>query len=199
MSRLTDDLRRVDIFNPHNFYGRHGAANDVCFITHSEGAWVVYHAAQVKAFGHYFGRALGPTGLRALAEAQAWASERSGVETWAKDPFGGYGPADYVASRLAGLAPALAALPPAPLPVFSWTGSTPEFGQARMLCAAKSKAAALRTADEASVSAAKLNESGGTADCELARAHPGEVFFCPLRTQEYGQTWRRLSTGEPVS
>lgn len=36
----------------------------------------------------------------ALKAARAWASERFGVKEWAKDPFGSYGPAEFVAARL---------------------------------------------------------------------------------------------------
>lgn len=38
---------------------------------------------------------------RAIEQAQAWATETYGVGTegWARDPFGGYGPADFVKAR----------------------------------------------------------------------------------------------------
>lgn len=38
-----------------------------------------------------------------LPDAQAWASKRFGVKAWARDPFGGYGPAEYVEARVAQL------------------------------------------------------------------------------------------------
>lgn len=35
-----------------------------------------------------------------FAEAAAWASEKFGIKEWTRDPFGSYGPAEFVQRRL---------------------------------------------------------------------------------------------------
>jgi hypothetical protein len=36
----------------------------------------------------------------ALKDAMAWASEKFAIKAWARDPFGGYGPAEFVTERV---------------------------------------------------------------------------------------------------
>lgn len=52
---------------------------------------------QCRSFPFY-NRAMKTSSLLA---AQDWVRGHFGVTRWAKDPFGGYGPADYVEARLA--------------------------------------------------------------------------------------------------
>jgi len=146
-----------------------------------------------KRFPHT-GRESSETGKQALAAALAWASERFGVEAWTKDPFGGYGPAVFVEARLAVLRPQLDALPPAPLPVYTWRSALKGYGQVTMLCAAKTKTAAAR-ATSSYESTRDMGVTGNAADCALARSRPGTVFFHRTSRPE---PWRYLTTEQPV-
>lgn len=71
------------------------------------GHWRDYGA---KTFTSWHDDAKGLQGAAAgkavLQAALAWCTERYGVTAWARDPFGGYGPADFITQRLAQLLPA---------------------------------------------------------------------------------------------
>jgi len=209
VSKLTTDLRRINIYNPYDFYG------DEVYLSHrsaepravSPAAWLVtkkgvplgshWSDGDSKSFSHV-GQPLGPEGKATLALAQAFAAERFGVTGWARDPFSGYGPAVYVAEHLAFLAPLLAALPPAELPVWLFTSFRRPFGQVRLLVAAKTKAAAARAADEHNFRSDEISETGNADDQALARSEPGAVFLKPMNEREFGRAWRRLDTHELV-
>lgn len=131
-----------------------------------------------------------------LEAALAWASDRYNITEWAKTPFGSYAPAAFVKARLAQLRELTKTLPPAEMKVWYWRSSRGGYGQVKMLCAANSKAAAVRAAGETST--ADASETGNAEDMALARAYPGIVLFHPMR--EVGKAvWRRLDTDEPVS
>ena len=203
MAKITQaDLRRIGIVNSFEFYGeqpyishRDTVSRDV-----TPSAWYAVKRGEDLNDGHgagyehdarwfvHTGGGTGPLGKAALAKAQAWASERFGIDSWAKDPFGGYGPADYIAEHLAFLQPLVDALPPAPLPVYRWTGFIGGIGQADFLVAAKTKTAVSR---EHQVSTRELQETGNKTDCELARSTPGVVYAKPMRAV-FSDPWQLL-------
>lgn len=112
MSKFKEAMRGLGIFNAHNFYGPdavwihflgsdrrspigarwqvHRRKDGTDRMTDADAAW---YDNKLKSFSAYGSR------KEALAEAQRWAGERYGVESWARDPFGSYGPADYVDRR----------------------------------------------------------------------------------------------------
>lgn len=118
MSKLTDSFRAVGVFNPYEFYGRgrvyldfRPAHSRACVSS----AWVVHcpgfktdPGAHWQDNGNktFLGRFRG----EALADAQAWASERYGIKAWARDPYGGYGDAEFVAARVKELKAAVASV-----------------------------------------------------------------------------------------
>jgi len=203
--KLADELRRIQI-NPHSFYGEEPHLYHYSSAPREMRgtAWVVTRRGERlseryvddgnKRFPHS-GRESSEPGKHALAAAQTWASERFGVEAWTKDPWGGYGSAAFVERRLAELRPQLDALPPAPLPVFTWRSSVRDFGQTTMLCAAKTKASAARAAGGVQ-DTRDMGVTGNAADCALARSQPGVVFF--QRTSRSGEPWRYLTSEQPV-
>jgi hypothetical protein len=116
MSKLTETLRTVGVFNPAIFNGRQPYIWVHAYTGRGSygHAWVVtkrgedisdpkanWHEKPNRWFGYPGGRKTGPDSLLALDEAKAWASERFGVEKWAKDPYGCSAPAAFVAGRTA--------------------------------------------------------------------------------------------------
>jgi len=122
MSKLTENLRRAGVFNPALFHNRspyiyyHAGGGRGSFGT----AWVVCkrgeniaepNAGWYEKPNRWFSSWGGSESkAKALAEAQAWASERFGIDGWAKDPFGSYGSAEFIAARLAYLLYAISLL-----------------------------------------------------------------------------------------
>ena len=114
MSKLTDELRTIGVFNEYNFAG------------HSN-PYITYHKATTGLGSEYAHWSVGRTGFKvdpdnyrhsyskefavwdreskvtALAEALQWAGERYKITEWAKTPFGGYMEAGFVKKRLAEL------------------------------------------------------------------------------------------------
>jgi hypothetical protein len=112
MSKLTEKFREKGIFNPYNFYG------DQPYITYQSAqprscmcaqwsvvkrgldmgeAWYDYGCKTFTGFGL---TGEGSIRTRALLQAQAWASEKFGIKTWMRDPFGSYGEVEYVKKRI---------------------------------------------------------------------------------------------------
>jgi hypothetical protein len=124
MSKTTDMLRSVGVFNDHGFFDGDGVRGTV-WITYvsdrGRGGVGCYASMQRKGhktdpngpWYHHGNKALrsfrtprpANTTERAhcIALAQEWASERYGITEWARTPFGGYGDAAYVKARLAEL------------------------------------------------------------------------------------------------
>jgi hypothetical protein len=111
VSKLTEKLRTVGVFNPYGFYGDHPYIGSrarearACRCA----AWMVHKKNEVldNAWYNYGARAFTHGGReskkKALADAQAWASDKFGIKEWARDPFGSYGEASFVKARVAEL------------------------------------------------------------------------------------------------
>ena len=107
-SKVVIRLREQQVFNPHDFYAgqpylsKHiGASRDVRgshWAVVKEGMNLGRHWTDnnTKTFP-YRSR---ESEKRALADAQKWARTKFGIEEWARDPFGCYGPKQYVEHRL---------------------------------------------------------------------------------------------------
>ena len=124
MATLIERLRERHVFNESEFYGaapflwrRSTAPRDVtpaawCVakrdvdlsVHDGAGGKGVWYQHGDKWFS-YVGAIRSASAAAALAEATAWASARFGVKAWLRDPFGSYGPADYVERRINELAP----------------------------------------------------------------------------------------------
>ena len=104
MSKLSDALNALRVFNNHDLLVRFGEDRDVSVEYHAPdrrsigtpGA-VVYSprfATDPSAAWYDHGRkrfpAFGTTRHGATRQAQKWASEQYGIEHWAPSPFGGY-------------------------------------------------------------------------------------------------------------
>jgi len=115
--RLVEDLRMIHVVNPHDFYNGETPQGQV-FVSYRPGdswhspGWHVSRKGYIlsddkfrpaKEFVSWEGSTAKERKEQALADAQAWASERYGITEWGKDPFGSYGEASFVAERLAGL------------------------------------------------------------------------------------------------
>jgi hypothetical protein len=128
-SKKIQALRERRVFNSYEFYG--GPASRIPHIGYysdtgrgglgqfwqvtrlgedlndGRGAWYQndHHGGSHRTFSLF--RSAGGTFAErkraALEEALAWARERFGIEEWQRDPFGSYGPAEYVDRRLAEL------------------------------------------------------------------------------------------------
>jgi len=114
MSKKTEALEAAGIHNSYEFYGSQPYISRYvsfgrspipsCWIITKRGtnlgtAWYEYgdkHMSDLAAGG-------GDYRKKPLAAAMAWASERFDVAEWARDPFGSYGPADFVERRLVDL------------------------------------------------------------------------------------------------
>lgn len=123
MSTLAERLRTIRVFNDHAFFNGTEPAGQVWLSYHPreprdvrgaywavyrkniktdpEGPWYFYGN---KAFSAY---SRGPSGESpravALKQAQDWCAIQYGITEWKRTPFGGYGDATFVKSRLAQL------------------------------------------------------------------------------------------------
>jgi hypothetical protein len=119
MSKLTDQLRAVKCINQWDFYGDQpylyyrprGDARSM-----QVPGWLVFKRG-VKLEGHWMdhGARWFHTKRNAPEVAQAWAAKQFKIKAWARDPWGGYGPADYVTTRLQELLALLVPPPAVPL------------------------------------------------------------------------------------
>jgi hypothetical protein len=103
MSKLSDALNALRVFNNHDLLMRFGEARDVAveyhprdagaggpgvsvfsprFETHPGGFWYDRGREQFSTFGR--------TRHEAIRKAKTWASKQYGIEHWAPSPFGGY-------------------------------------------------------------------------------------------------------------
>lgn len=121
MSLLTDAFRVAGVFNSASFYGEtpyvvrypRDGYRDVW-----PSQWCVIARGQDlnEGRGHYrlqewhgtgsrkgFSYSSRETVAQVREEAIQWARERFGIEDWARDPYGSYGPAEFVAARTAEL------------------------------------------------------------------------------------------------
>lgn len=114
MSKFTDSLRGIDIYNPWSFaeHGQpfisyHAQTNRrSCLLS----KWVVSRRGfKTDPSGPWYDHGdKSFVACRAdkedrLNEAKAWASERYGIKEWAKTPFGSWMDADYVKRRVSEL------------------------------------------------------------------------------------------------
>lgn len=118
MSKLTDQLREIRIFNDHGFFNDGGTQVYISYSPAERGrayksaCWQVHRfvngrEVQTDPDGHWrdYGRKTFSAYRRedkapALERAQAWCAERYGITEWARSPFGGYGDAEFVKARL---------------------------------------------------------------------------------------------------
>lgn len=118
MSKLTEELRTVGVFNSHGFYNGQEPRGQVFIGYRTEDGrspfssrWLVYRIGFKTDPGAHWSdngnRSFIPHGRHsrkeALAEAQAWAGKRYGIGEWKRDPFGSYGDAEFVTARTAEL------------------------------------------------------------------------------------------------
>jgi len=108
MSKLTDKLREKGVYNIHDFYG-YGQPFIVYYPSTSGRAgqsarWKVFKigTSLSETWYDYGAKTFLKWGdkKKAFAEAQAYATEKFGIKEFARDPFGGYGDAEYVKARL---------------------------------------------------------------------------------------------------
>lgn len=112
-SKTVERLRAVRVFNAYGFYDEtpyiwrrvRDGSRDVF-----PSAWLVTRRGLELGTGawheqgaRWFSYSSSTGSRQAFAEALAWASKLFGVAEWSRDPFGSYGPADYVQRRLAAL------------------------------------------------------------------------------------------------
>ncbi len=124
MSKLTDMLRSVGMFNAHLFYNGAEPSGQV-YIAYTPATygmaalspyWTVVRVgyktdprAGFPTNGNkmFVVASMGATHAKrktaALAEAQKWAFERYGIQDWKRDPFGSWGSAAFIDARLAEL------------------------------------------------------------------------------------------------
>lgn len=109
MSKLIDQLRKVQVYNPHNFYGNQPFIS--LRVNHGSGdvlpsAWRVNKAGEKLSDAWYdYGAKSFSYGSREdkkdqLEAAKAWASEKFGITCWMRDPFGSYGEEAFVKKRI---------------------------------------------------------------------------------------------------
>lgn len=110
MSKLTEQLRERGVFNPYEFYG---SEPSIGFRANQGSRDVIPSAWRVSKRGVKLSDAWYDHGTmsfsccgvesrkQALAEAQAWATEKFGIKEWRRDPFGGYGEAAFIKRRIA--------------------------------------------------------------------------------------------------
>lgn len=119
MSKTIDQLRAVRVFNDHEFFNGDGPRGQV-FLSYTSDTgrggrgryWHVHrvgHKTDPDGHWHHYGNKAfsayavrdGMTGrAAALEDAKAWAGERYGIIEWARTPFGSYGDATFVKTRL---------------------------------------------------------------------------------------------------
>ena len=120
MSKLTELLKKANVFNAHGFATTHNPHSEV-FIEYSAGetgrasrtaAWRVYRIGfQTDPETHwmnygnktFFIQGEGPHSelkTSIFEEARAWAEERYGISEWARTPYGSWMEASFVKARL---------------------------------------------------------------------------------------------------
>ena len=109
MSKITEELKKHKIYNLYEFYGeipyiwyrpsggsrsssvsawmvtKHGYRLDDSWYNHGSRAFIVFNRKDKPI---------------KLLEAETWASDKFGIKEWARDPFGGYGPSDFIKTRI---------------------------------------------------------------------------------------------------
>lgn len=120
MSKLTESFRGVGVFNAHGFYGGQPYISYVpnggcrsfqyaCWAVHPPAGkkWTNLHWMDYGSKRFAISAAKGATHKErkasALLEAQAFLSRNCGIQQYAKDPYGGYGDAEFVSLRIADL------------------------------------------------------------------------------------------------
>lgn len=116
MSKLTEQLRSLGVFNSYEFAGQTGqvwieyypaesgrAARYGRYVVHRRG-----YKTDPKAHWLDYGNKTFPSASREekperLKEAVAWASARYHIKEWARTPFGGWMDAEFVQRRIAEL------------------------------------------------------------------------------------------------
>lgn len=106
MSKLTESFRAVEVYNPYEFYGEKPyisfspAQPHSCIVSrwavHKRGlnlseSWYDHGAQTFSVYGDK---------QKALLKAQIWATGLFGIKEWTRDPYGSYGDAEYVKSRV---------------------------------------------------------------------------------------------------
>lgn len=112
MKKLRGQMRERRVFNAYAFYCDHVYIYNRLDEGFRSRAWVVVKRGPMfsqisipltedERIFHYYGIA---DKASVLINAQEWASQQFGITTWAKDPFGGYGDAAFIAARIKELA-----------------------------------------------------------------------------------------------
>jgi hypothetical protein len=110
MSKLIEKLNARGVHNPHNFYEGHPFGQPfIAYYSASTGRAGQSARYKVVRQGESLSEAWYDQGAKtflkwgdkkkALADAQAWASEKFGIKEWTRDPFGSWGDAEYVKKR----------------------------------------------------------------------------------------------------
>lgn len=109
MSKVTEQLREFGIFNPIGFYGTEPF---VSIFVQTNRRTCIPSAVCVTKRGVNLGAAWYDHGSKRfsygsredkkeqLEAAKEWASDKFGITQWMRDPFGSYGSADFVKTRL---------------------------------------------------------------------------------------------------
>jgi hypothetical protein len=117
VSKLTESLREVGVFNPHDFYGKGNvylAFRRVDSRRCVTSAWGVHRPGFETEPGGFWGNYgnkyfLGGFRGTALVQAQEWAGKRYKIKEWARDPYGSYGDATFIKARIKELKAAMSA------------------------------------------------------------------------------------------
>jgi hypothetical protein len=117
--KIIEELRKRKVYNLYEFYGEQphiwyrprGDSRSMTvpgWMVSKRGINLADHWLDNES--KHFGRFDAPADMRndsaykqkaaVLKVAQAWASEKFGVKDWKRDPFDGYGPAEFVTERL---------------------------------------------------------------------------------------------------
>lgn len=125
MSKLTEALRTVGVYNSHEFAN---ARPYIEYFPNDNGRggmsarWCVYRKGDVpenwrssatKTFIVLDGGPFAEVKARKLEAAKTWVSEKYGIKEWARTPFGTWMDAEFVKTRLAELKELIAKTEPA--------------------------------------------------------------------------------------
>jgi hypothetical protein len=112
MSKLTDKLREKGVFNPHNFYGAHpyivyrASYSRSCIpscwgvVVRGQNLGEAWYDHGARTFTGFGADGEGTSRTKGLLQAQKWASEKFGITTWKRDPFGSYGEIEFVKQHI---------------------------------------------------------------------------------------------------
>ena len=110
MSKLTDKFREKGVFNSYYFYGMQPYISYQVGDNWISSRWAVYKRGKnlgqawydhgCRTFTGHGEVGDGTKRTKGLLQAQRWASKKFGIETWARDPFGSYGEAEFVKQRV---------------------------------------------------------------------------------------------------